>query len=398
MDRGEDWLQEIRDCGEPPAVARVVELLAQWEYVKGEDWSPQLVRTASSQMRSQWTRAWLLGPLAASDFERDETQFADAVFADNCRLLKKALVWFQAEKTTPNPNILAGNLPQEQRLRFADLLGWPSDFAAWRRIISFLLRRISDIPVSLYPEVLAIFEVWQNALADRRNPLSQTILTHCAEWLRNIDAVSSAKKPDANSALWEQVSDLGDFRKSLSRLILRASRAEPGLAEDYLNRVIASERIRENKFEEIVAFSPTLAQSHPHLLVELTLKHVMEELPDDQVARERAEFERAAERRKRALAKPESERTRSTSRSSTSTLQPSRNSTQKLPTNASPLPSSANKSNHAPISIGGQVRSSRINQPETVSADEFRAALLACRCEFATSIARTSENPHDASG
>jgi ACR3 family arsenite efflux pump ArsB len=31
------------------------------------------------------------------------------------------------------------------------------------------------------------------------------------------------------------------------------------------------------------------------------------------------------------------------------------------------LPSSANKSNHAPISIGGQIRSSRINQPETVS-------------------------------
>jgi hypothetical protein len=286
VDGGEDWLQEIRDCGEPPAVARVVELLAQGEYAKGKDWSPQLVRTASSQMRSQWTRAWLLGPLAASDFERDETQFADAVFADNCRLLKKALVWFQAEKTAPNPTILAGNLPQEQRLRFADLLGWPSDFAAWRRLISFLFRRISDIPVSLYPEVLAVFEVWQNALAERRNPLSQTILTQCAEWLRNIDAASSTKKPDANSALWEQVPDLGDFRKSLSRLILRASRAEPGLAEDYFNRVIASERIRENKFEEIVAFSPTLAQSHPHLLVDLTLKHVMEELPDDQVARE----------------------------------------------------------------------------------------------------------------
>jgi DDE superfamily endonuclease len=56
----------------------------------------------------------------------------------------------------------------------------------------------------------------------------------------------------------------------------------------------------------------------------------------------------------------------STSRSSTSTLQLSRNSTRKSPTNASPLPSSQNKSNHAPISIGGQIRSSRINQPETV--------------------------------
>ena len=116
-------------------------------------------------MRSQWTRAWLLGPLATSEFEHDEDQFASAVFANDFSLLKKALVWFQAEKTVPNPHVLAQSLTLEQRLRFADFLGWPSDFAAWRRFISFLLRRISDIPVRLYPAVVAVFEVWQNALA-----------------------------------------------------------------------------------------------------------------------------------------------------------------------------------------------------------------------------------------
>jgi hypothetical protein len=41
-DRGEDWLQEIRACGEPPAVARAVELLSQWEYARGQDWSIHL--------------------------------------------------------------------------------------------------------------------------------------------------------------------------------------------------------------------------------------------------------------------------------------------------------------------------------------------------------------------
>ena len=289
-DRGEDWLGELRACGELPAVARVVELLSQWEYALGQDWTKHLAQVASSHMRSQWTRAWLLGPLGFSNFAGDENQFAKAVFADDFHFLKKALVWFQAEKTAPNPAILARDMPQDERLRLADLLGWPSDFAAWRLLISFLLRRVSEIPVSLYPDVLSVFEVWQNALADLRNPASRSILTKCAGWLRDIDAVSAATKPDAKSARLNSVPDLGDFRQSLSRLILRAARSEPNFADEYLKRVIASDRIRENKFEEIIAFSPILAQSHPQLLVELTLKHLKKELPDDRVAREQAEL------------------------------------------------------------------------------------------------------------
>ena len=156
-----------------------------------------LAQIASSKMRSQWTRAWLLGPLATSEFEDDEDQFASAVFANDFSLLKKALVWFQAEKTVPNPQVLAQSLPLEQRLRFADFLGWPSDFATWSRFISFLLRRISDIPVRLYPAVVAIFEVWQNALAGMRNAVSQAILTQCAEWLRDLQTPSSTEEPEA---------------------------------------------------------------------------------------------------------------------------------------------------------------------------------------------------------
>lgn len=140
-DRGAQWMEEIKTCGEPPAVARVVELVSQWEYAQGKDWPAYLAQTEASDLRSQWLRAWLVGPLGTARFEVDEDQFATAVFADDFRLFRKALVWFQAEKTSPNANILAGALPQEQRQRFADLLGWPSDFATWRRLI--LLCQIS---------------------------------------------------------------------------------------------------------------------------------------------------------------------------------------------------------------------------------------------------------------
>src|ERR1700756_575610 len=70
----------------------------------------------------------------------------------------------------------------------------------------------------------------------------------------------------------------------------------------------------------------------------------------------------------------------STSRSSISTLQPSRSSTQKSPTNASLSSSSPNKSNHAPISIGGQSQSSRINYPEVVISHANSLQLLVNDC------------------
>jgi hypothetical protein len=308
-DCGAQWVKEIKASGEPPAVARVVELASQWEYTQGKDWQAYIALTEGFGLRSQWLRAWLVGPLGSARFEADEEQFAKAVFVDDFRLFRKTLVWFQAEKTAPNPTILAGPLPLEQRQRFADLLGWPSDFAAWRRLIAFILRRIPDIPQRLYPEIIAIFEVWQNALADLRNPTSRDLLQQCATWLAAIDSMSTDDGPDENSAYWNKVPDLGTFRKSLGQLLLRSSRAEPTLAADYLQRVTNSERIRDAAFHDITAYSTVLAQSLPRSVVELSLAFLREELPDEQVNREKFEFRSAAEWRATVLGKQESKRT-----------------------------------------------------------------------------------------
>lgn len=308
-DCGAQWMDEIKACGEPPAVARVVELASQWEYAQGRDWLAYLAQTESSDLRSQWLRAWLVGPVGTARFEVDEAQFATAVFADDFRLFRKALVWFQAEKTSPNANILAGVLPPDERQRFADLLGWPSDFSAWRHLIDFILRRISDMPQRLYPEIVTIFEVWQNALSDLRNTTSHALLQQCATWLAAIDAISTADGPDENSAYWEKVPDLGAFQKSLSQLLLRSSRVEPTLAADYLQRVTNSEHIHDDAFHDIVAYTPVLAQSLSHSVVELSLAFLREELPDEQVTREKQELLATSEWRKAVLAKPEAERT-----------------------------------------------------------------------------------------
>jgi hypothetical protein len=209
-DKGEDWLEEVRGCGEPPAVARVAELLSQHEYREGKTWVATLQLIAGSRMRSQWTRAWLLGPIAASSFSANEGPFADAAMADNFHFLHKALVWFQAEKTTPNPNILAGELPQDQRIRVADMLGWPSDFANWRRFLLFLLRRVEAIPAALYPDLVSVFEVWQKALAGVSNTISSAIVKQCAAWLhvRGVIEVKSHLSAATAKAAIDHLRDL----------------------------------------------------------------------------------------------------------------------------------------------------------------------------------------------
>ncbi|HHT1703936.1 TPA: AAA family ATPase, partial [Citrobacter freundii] len=135
----ERWVDEIRSCGEPPALARTIELAAQWEYNYGENWAAWLALTQSSGLRTQWLRAWLLGPLGLPDFAKQQDPYTRAIFADGCQLFKKALVWFQATKITPNESINTFAFPSETQQQYAYLVSWPSDYLLWRRFIEFIL-------------------------------------------------------------------------------------------------------------------------------------------------------------------------------------------------------------------------------------------------------------------
>ena len=309
VDHDAEWLKEIQDCGEPPAVARTVELLAQWEFAEGDAWTACLTQTENSELRSQWLRAWLVGPLQTPNFKSGESQFTEAVFSNDFRLFRKALVWFQAERTSPNTNILSSDLPTDQRQQLAYLQGWPSDFPTWKRLIHLILDNIDDIPNKFYPEIVAVFEVWQNALADISNSVSHALLEQCGSWLAAMDVANAIGEDSEDSRRWREISERGAFYKSLVELILRASKAEPDFAAGYLQRVLASEHIQDDTFRNIIAYSSVLTQSLTQLVMELSLTCLKGELPDEKVAR--AEQNRLSNDRWRngVLAKPEEERT-----------------------------------------------------------------------------------------
>ncbi|MGE4296492.1 MAG: hypothetical protein AB7E47_00565 [Desulfovibrionaceae bacterium] len=311
-----DWLAAVKECGEPPAVARVVELLAQSEFHPEGAWARTLPRIAGAGMRSQWTRAWLLGPLGAPNFVASADIFDGVLKADGHHFLKRALVWFQAEKITPNSLILEGDFPAvaeyspERRVLAADYHGWPSDWAAWSRFITFLLERVADIPVTLYPDIVTLFEVWQNAFRDAGTHISNVLLDQVAAWLQELLAWEEGRHSWKESSRWDPLGR-GDeeFKKSLIQLILRSSRVRPDLAESLLRKVAESEVLRRTYFPEVISFSPILARTHPDLLVHFALQYFCQELPEARRMRLRQESSEAAAARERIRAKPAEART-----------------------------------------------------------------------------------------
>lgn len=316
------WVGELTAAGEPPVIGRVVELVSQFEAQDGERWRDLLRQAEASSVRSQWVRAWLLGPVAAPNFDELEPSYLTALYGDDCRLLRKLLVWFQAERTIPNPSILRGaqgaSMSADARIRAADLLGWPSDWDTWARLIELLLRELPNIPAWLVPEIASILDVWQNAFGSHPNAVSTAIVVQVDRWLRSIESRKQLRRawrgevegPETEDPWAGLRSSRKDLEADLRRMLLRSARSSPTVIGDYLDWLRDKDRLLEDVFPTVAEWSRLLSQTHPAKLADLTRIRLSKELPQEREDRHREEAEKSAEWRRQALAKPEAARTR----------------------------------------------------------------------------------------
>ncbi len=289
VSEGQQWLGVIRQVGEPPVLGRVVELLSQAELKQGQDWQAHLAQLeAAGDVRSQWLRAWMLGPFGLPDFDSHETTYNEAMLATGSKRVSKLVVWYQAEKTKPNPLALdADSFPDidlAQRLRFADALALPSDIAQWRRLCSWLVRHIEQISAATRPEMLSVFEVWQNVAADVENPVSTLILGLVKTWLVDIEARFYAHKFPQDHGEWDELED-GVAKELESRLrstLLRAGRAYPAQVKDYLAALQSTERVPRGAVKEVIDYSAVLGDACAHELVDFVLHFMIRPLPEEQ--------------------------------------------------------------------------------------------------------------------
>lgn len=312
QDREEDWIAALTEAGEPPVLGRAVELLAQSKFAT-DHWTAGLAALEASALRAQWRRAWLIGPLASTDFEDHSGAFESAVSADGWKRLNQLLVWFQAERTTPNALVLQNeSLPFSgmERMQYADRFGWPSDPRAWRRLIEWALKREGLLPADVVPNLVSVFEVWQNAFSMTQNPVSQRIVDTALNWLVDIENCRYAKSWPHDHARWQELDGdtLDDLESSLRVLVLTSAVAYPAQTSHYLNHLKESSRYRRKAFSDVLIYSTRLAQAVPDDLVGLFCNEMLALLPEDQLAEWEREREEQIRELQRIRALPENER------------------------------------------------------------------------------------------
>lgn len=287
VSEGEDWHLVLDRIGEPPALGRVVELLSQTELVHQDNWANYLAMLESDNtLRSQWLRSWMAGPFSLETFERHTFVFDQAMLATHARVAK-LVVWYQAEKTQPNTKALErSDLPDfdtAQRMLYADMLGYPSDIAAWTRFCDWLLDHTADLATNIIPDVVVAFGVWQNAFSHYPNRVSERIVQTCLAWLYYIEHLQHRKGYSTDYCAWSSLErdEREQLEQSLIILVMNSSLTQRTLVAHYLRDLSRFEQIPHKVIRAVFLHAPILAKACPVDLVDFTLAVLKDRLPVD---------------------------------------------------------------------------------------------------------------------
>ena len=288
----DDWIGALRKAGEPPLLGRVVRLKAQAAMAEKGRWSDGYqVLAENKNLRKQWQREWLTAPLFTHEFQNFIEEFNALVDADNFALCEKMLVWFQAQYTTPHKNLgtiqddkyFANNIDKQL---FAYQHAWPSDFNAWAQLIDWIISRVDIIPDRLIPQRLDIFNIWQNVFLLLPIPRSKAILECVNKWLMLSE---KGELHDSNESGARRSGYLVDseFSKSLRSCLLISAKSYPDFAKDLFKRYLTNKECLGRIYEEFILFSVIMAAVDPALLADLTEAELLEELPLEELARQK---------------------------------------------------------------------------------------------------------------
>ncbi|HEX7185838.1 MAG TPA: AAA family ATPase [Thermoanaerobaculia bacterium] len=314
IELGDNWTRGLTDAGEPPLLGRVVGLLAQSAIASQGKWSEGYRDLEGKPLRPQWRREWLTAPPFTPAFVQGHQEFQALLAENDFALLEKLLVWFQAQHTIPSPIILqtATNAVEDlDRVSMADLLGWPSDFESWGRLLDWLLPLAPSLPVRLLPHVLEVFGVWQNVFADLKNPRSTAVIDLCASWLIELESVEYRQDFSLELGRWATLGSeaRSSLATALRMMIMRSARSYPAPAIALFERAVTNKRMRGEAYSDLMGFTPTMADVAPEAVVAVAKAELMEELPRDRLEREEREYREYTKRLKRLRAIPEGERT-----------------------------------------------------------------------------------------
>ena len=319
IELGDDWMRGLIKAGQPPLLGRVVGLLAQHALGSPGKWSAGYHDVEEQPVRPQWRREWLTAPPFTSAFAQGQQEFQALLAENDYALLEKLLVWFQAQHTIPNPQILQNPVVavgDGDRVGMADLLSWPSDFESWGRLLGWLLPLAPNLPPRVRPSVVEVFNVWQNMLSGVKNPRSEAIIRVCSNWLIELEDVEYSDDLTFKYGPWNALG--GEARSSLAAAlrmtILRSARSYPSFGSALFDRAATNEHMRGEAYSDLMSFASTMVDVSPEAVVAVAKAELMKELPEDRKNREERKHREYVERLQRIRAIPDNERTEAQTR------------------------------------------------------------------------------------
>jgi ATPase family associated with various cellular activities (AAA) len=309
-----EWHGGLSEAGEPPLLGRVIALLAQSSLSTPGKWTAGYRSLEAQPLRAQWRREWLTAPPFTSAFASAKEEFGALLLEQDFALLEKLLVWFQAQHTVPSPVILRriDNLVEGiDNVRAADMLGWPSDFQSWGRLLDWLFPLAPTLPVRLLPHVLEVFGVWQNVFANIENQHSEAVVQQCSNWLIDLEEAEYSERAFERKSKWQELG--GEARSSLATslraAIVRSARSYPKPAIALFERAVENKRMRREAYSDLMAYTPMMADVASDAVVAVAEAELMEELPQERFDRQRREEREHYEWLEKLRAIPEADRT-----------------------------------------------------------------------------------------
>jgi len=165
----EDLSAYLQELDEPLGLYRAVQLLGLTlleNYKTADAWINLIEQVEQgSELSPRWRQALLTAPLVSPRSSELLDKAEPLLIADNARRLIELLVAVRTLEVMPNFSLMS--LFTEAELKFRDRLMplFMSDpiprWSVWQPFISWLLKRINDLPASVRPEVVKLMEIWQ---------------------------------------------------------------------------------------------------------------------------------------------------------------------------------------------------------------------------------------------
>jgi hypothetical protein len=244
---GQLLVATLSTLGANPFFARPLNLLAVRQLetaTNAQRWTALLTDIENAKLPSIWRRAVLLAPARSTRAGQLLPLAAGALLQPPHQRLRDLLIAIATLEVEPNLNLLThqalSNLSADERASWSNQFALPKPLQ-WLRLLNWLMPQLDQLPRSLIPELVSIFEVWQRAFAGQGVLHCAAIAAAAHAWLSEFENAlhprryQDMRRPFGVSFGGRKVEEALEDR--IRSLFLASAGDAPQLAAAYLTHV-----------------------------------------------------------------------------------------------------------------------------------------------------------------